>query len=213
MPNSFADRYRAAMRETGCCPIEAGLLGRLADHECAHGRLPGDRTAKCGCWPQENASDHRHHPAGTTAERRTEGRLTGDGQRGRAPLPGRRLHRPGPARAAHVRAALAAGAAQAQTRAAPSVAGRPRAPAPARTAPPPKHASRAARSSCQPACDQNLRRQVRRFLAGYRHPNHTDGESWDEEDITRLVHVMRCHPHKPDPRTRRCLRCGATLAT
>ncbi len=57
MPNSFADRYRAAMRETGgCCPIEAGLLGRLADHECAHGRLPGDRTAKCGCWPQENAS-------------------------------------------------------------------------------------------------------------------------------------------------------------
>ena len=55
MPNSFADRYRAAMRETGCCPIEAGLLGRLADNECAHGRLPGDRTAKCGCWPQENA--------------------------------------------------------------------------------------------------------------------------------------------------------------
>ena len=55
MPNSFADRYRAAMRETGSCPIEAGLLGRLADHECAHGRLPGDHTAKCGCWPQEKA--------------------------------------------------------------------------------------------------------------------------------------------------------------
>ena len=31
---------------------------------------------------------------------------------------------------------------------------------------------RAARSSCQPACDQNLRGMVRRFLAGYRHPNH-----------------------------------------
>ena len=71
----------------------------------------------------------------------------------------------------------------------------------------------AARSGCQPACDQNLRRQVRRFLAGYRHPNHADGESWDEEDVSRLVRVMRCHPHKPDPRTRRCLRCGATLAT
>ena len=55
MPNTFAERYRAAMRETGGCPIEAGLLGRLADHECAHGRLPGDRTPKCGCWPQENA--------------------------------------------------------------------------------------------------------------------------------------------------------------
>ena len=55
MPNSFADCYSAAMREKGCCPIEAGLLGRLADHECTHGRLPGDRTATCGCWPQENA--------------------------------------------------------------------------------------------------------------------------------------------------------------
>ena len=56
MPNSFADRYRAATHQTGgACPIEAGVLGRLADHECAHGRLPGDRSAKCGCWPQENA--------------------------------------------------------------------------------------------------------------------------------------------------------------
>ena len=70
----------------------------------------------------------------------------------------------------------------------------------------------AARSSCHPSCDQNLRGMVRRFLAGYRHPNHVNGESWDEEDITRVIQVMRCHPHKPDPRTRRCLRCGATLA-
>ena len=72
---------------------------------------------------------------------------------------------------------------------------------------------RAARSNSHPDCDQNLRRQVRRFLTGYRHPNHINGEIWDEDDITRLVQVMRCHPHKPDPRTRRCLRCGATLAT
>ena len=71
----------------------------------------------------------------------------------------------------------------------------------------------AARSGCQPACDQNLRAMVRRFLAGYRHPNHINGESWDEEDVSRFVRVMRCHPHKPDPRTRRCVRCGATLAT
>jgi len=56
MPNSFAARYRAATRETGgACPIESGVLGRLADNECAHGRLAGDRSAKCGCWPQENA--------------------------------------------------------------------------------------------------------------------------------------------------------------
>ena len=72
---------------------------------------------------------------------------------------------------------------------------------------------RAARANSQPARDQNLRAVVRRFLAGYRHPNHPAGESWDEEDITRLVQVMRCHPHKPHPRTRRCVRCGATLAT
>lgn len=25
----------------------------LADHECTHGRLPGDRSEPCGCWPQE----------------------------------------------------------------------------------------------------------------------------------------------------------------
>jgi hypothetical protein len=56
MPNPFAARYRAAMRLAGgACPIEAGLFGRLADHECAHGRLPGDRTPKCGCWAQEAA--------------------------------------------------------------------------------------------------------------------------------------------------------------
>jgi hypothetical protein len=56
MPNSFADRYRAAMHAAGGdCPIEAGVLGRLADHECDHGRLSGDLTRRCGCWPQESA--------------------------------------------------------------------------------------------------------------------------------------------------------------
>ena len=72
---------------------------------------------------------------------------------------------------------------------------------------------RAARANSQTARDQNLRAVVRRLLAGYRHPNHPAGESWDEEDITRLVQLMRCHPHKPHPRTRRCVRCGASLAT
>ena len=71
----------------------------------------------------------------------------------------------------------------------------------------------AVQAACEPACDQNLRQMVRRFLAGYRHPNHINGESWDEEDVTRVIRVLRCHPHKPDPRTRRCLRCGATLAS
>ena len=71
----------------------------------------------------------------------------------------------------------------------------------------------AARSNSQPTRDQNLRQTVRRFLAAYQHPNHADADSWDDEDVSRLVRVMRCHPHKPNPRTRRCLRCGATLAT
>ena len=54
---SFSARYRAATIECGGrCPIEAGVLGRLADHECGHGRLPFDRTPACGCWPQEGAA-------------------------------------------------------------------------------------------------------------------------------------------------------------
>jgi hypothetical protein len=53
---SFSARYTAATAECGGrCPIEAGVLGRLADHECRHGRLAFDRTPACGCWPQEGA--------------------------------------------------------------------------------------------------------------------------------------------------------------
>ena len=49
----FSARYTAAMADCGGrCPIEAGVLGRLADHECRHGRLPFDRTPACGCWPR-----------------------------------------------------------------------------------------------------------------------------------------------------------------
>src|SRR5579864_4644313 len=54
---SFSAGYRTAMAQCGGrCPIEAGMLGKLADHECGHGRLPGDQTAACGCWPQEGAA-------------------------------------------------------------------------------------------------------------------------------------------------------------
>jgi hypothetical protein len=70
---------------------------------------------------------------------------------------------------------------------------------------------RAATSACQPAANPQLRRMARTFLAGYRHPNQIAGETWDEEDVSRLIDMMRCHPHRPDPRTRRCRRCGATL--
>jgi hypothetical protein len=53
---SFSARYAAAIVECGGrCPIEAGALGRLADHECRHGRLPFDSTPACGRWPEEGA--------------------------------------------------------------------------------------------------------------------------------------------------------------
>jgi len=56
-PPSFSARYTAALACCGgSCPIEAGVLGKLADHECRHGRLPFDRTPPCGCWPQEGAA-------------------------------------------------------------------------------------------------------------------------------------------------------------
>ena len=54
---TFSARYTAAMADCGGrCPIEACVQGRLADHECRHGRLPYDRTPACGCWPQEGAA-------------------------------------------------------------------------------------------------------------------------------------------------------------
>ena len=50
----FSARYSAAVAACGGrCPIEAGVLGRLADHQCRHGRLPFDRTPACGCWSEE----------------------------------------------------------------------------------------------------------------------------------------------------------------
>jgi hypothetical protein len=54
---SFSARHTAATVEAGGrCPIEAGLLDRLADRKCRHGRLAFDRTPACGCWPQEGAA-------------------------------------------------------------------------------------------------------------------------------------------------------------
>ena len=55
--DSFRARYAAAMVDCGGrCPMEAGALGRPADHECRHGRLPFDSTPPCGCWAEEGAA-------------------------------------------------------------------------------------------------------------------------------------------------------------
>lgn len=47
----FARTYALAHNEIGACPIEAGVIGCLADNECAHGSLPSDRIVTCDCWP------------------------------------------------------------------------------------------------------------------------------------------------------------------
>lgn len=56
MSEPFAVRYRVASEQLrGGWPIEAGTLGGLADNECRHGRLAGDRTPPCGCFAAEDA--------------------------------------------------------------------------------------------------------------------------------------------------------------
>lgn len=57
-PRTFSDAYAAAAAGVGSegCPIEAGLILRLADNECVHGRLGGDRTPVCGCHPGEGVA-------------------------------------------------------------------------------------------------------------------------------------------------------------
>ena len=76
MPTPFADRYREAMRQAGgACPIESGVLGRLADHECAHGRLPGDRTRESAA-----AGRRRTHPSSHSAGGRNRNRRPPDGR-------------------------------------------------------------------------------------------------------------------------------------
>lgn len=48
---TFSAGYRRATRAAhGVCPIESGLVGKLADNECPHGYLPTDRVIKCECW-------------------------------------------------------------------------------------------------------------------------------------------------------------------
>ncbi|MTD47173.1 hypothetical protein GKE82_23510 [Conexibacter sp. W3-3-2] len=55
---SFGQVYDHAYQLIGACPIESGHLLKLADNECRHGRLPYDRSAPCGCFPEEGATIH-----------------------------------------------------------------------------------------------------------------------------------------------------------
>ena len=50
---NLAAYYRKASRGLGDgCPIEAGIIGRLADNECPHGNLPTDHRIDCTCFPR-----------------------------------------------------------------------------------------------------------------------------------------------------------------
>lgn len=51
------DRMRIFDRRLEAVDRWSGVLqSTLADNECRHGRLPGDRTPSCGCWPQEQGA-------------------------------------------------------------------------------------------------------------------------------------------------------------
>jgi len=49
-----AELERAADGRAGRAPTQ---IMNLADYECRHGRLPGDATPSCGCFPNERPSD------------------------------------------------------------------------------------------------------------------------------------------------------------
>jgi hypothetical protein len=51
-PRPLHEVYAEAQAKIGpdWCPIEAGLIGKLADCECPHGSLPTDRHIACACW-------------------------------------------------------------------------------------------------------------------------------------------------------------------
>lgn len=36
----------------GTCPIESGVIGALAEHECQHGSLPDDPHVGCNCFEE-----------------------------------------------------------------------------------------------------------------------------------------------------------------
>jgi hypothetical protein len=62
--SSFNARYTAALAESrGRCPIETGVLGRLADRECRHGRLPYGRTPVRKLASGRRGDDHPASPA------------------------------------------------------------------------------------------------------------------------------------------------------
>lgn len=56
MLQSFVARYEMAEKRLpkfrdDICPIDAGIFGRLVDHECEHGYLPGDGHCNCFIVP------------------------------------------------------------------------------------------------------------------------------------------------------------------
>jgi hypothetical protein len=72
--------YRELLQPYGVCPLEAGMVGALANHECRRGNLARDRVRRCGCFMTDDGSN----PVSTdNGERRN-----GDSQAPELPAPG-----------------------------------------------------------------------------------------------------------------------------
>jgi hypothetical protein len=48
--SDFAAKMTAHTDRYGKCPIEAGLVCNLADHECRHAHLQTDKVRRCLCF-------------------------------------------------------------------------------------------------------------------------------------------------------------------
>lgn len=71
---SHSELYAALEEAIGACPIEAGVLGNLADHECPHDQLATDKKfdPECFCWPraiEQNGADVIALPVGRRTRR------------------------------------------------------------------------------------------------------------------------------------------------
>lgn len=87
LPETVAAAYRRAQEIAGACPIEAGLVLKLADNECRHGSLPTDRRVTCDCW---TAFGRKRDPEPVSPERfRREVERVAPRPRRRPPVPRR----------------------------------------------------------------------------------------------------------------------------
>ena len=52
--DDFTEAMQAHVGKYGSCPIESGLIGNLADHECKHGNVPSTEPKRCECFTKDD---------------------------------------------------------------------------------------------------------------------------------------------------------------